>query len=96
METNIDGICHVTSTRFAKIDHGQDRFLRELGISVEHVFEKDNFAPPKFRRNIGMLGLLHKRVLGSCHSSFECLLPWNNSRFEPARGHNKTLYGHTC
>ena len=43
-------------------------------------------------------GLLHKRVLGKCHPSFENLLPWYSSRFQPARGHghNKTLYGHNC
>ena len=98
MEANMGGIFHATSTRLAKIDHEQDRFLRELGISAEEAFEEFNFAPPTLRRNIGILGLLHKRVLGKCHPSFENLLPWYSSRFQPARGHghNKTLYGHNC
>ena len=54
------------------------------------------FPPPKLRRNIGVLGLLHKRVLGKCHPSFETLLPWWTTRFAAARGlgHNKQLYGH--
>jgi len=98
MEAHMGGIFHATSTRLDKIDHVQDRFLRELGISAEYAFEEFNFAPPKLRRNIGILGLLHKRVLGLCHPSFERLLPWYSSRFEPSRGHghNKTLYGHNC
>jgi hypothetical protein len=98
MEAHMGGIFHATSTRLDKIDHEQDRFLRELGISAEDAFEEFNFAPPRLRRNIGILGLLHKRVLGLCHPSFDRLLPWYSSRFEPARGHghNKTLYGHNC
>jgi hypothetical protein len=98
MEVHVGGIFHATSTRLDKIDHEQDRFLRELGISAENTFEEFNFAPPRLRRNIGILGLLHKRVLGLCHPSFDRLLPWYSSRFQPARGHghNKTLYGHNC
>ena len=98
MEANMGGIFHATCTRLAKIDREQDRFLRELGISAEFAFMEFNFAPPKLRRNIGILGLLHKRVLGLCHPSFERLLPWYSSRFEPGggHGHNKTLYGHNC
>ena len=75
MEANMGGIFHATSTRLDKIDREQDRFLRELGISAEYAFEEFKFATPKLRRNIGILGLLHKRILGLCHPSFECLLP---------------------
>ena len=50
------------------------------------------------RRNIAILGLLHKRVLGQCHRTFDKLLPWYSQRFETARGfgHNKQLYAHWC
>ena len=43
-----------------------------------------------------MLALLHKRVLGKCHPSFERLLSWWSERFDEAGGlgHNKKLYGH--
>ena len=78
-----------------KIDKTQARFLRELGLSKEQAFMDFNFAPPNLRRNVGILGLLHKRVLGLCHPSFERLLPWYNSRFSEARGlgHSRQLYG---
>ena len=96
MEANMGGIFHASSYRLAKIDHAQDRFLRELGLSAEQAFLEFNFAPPKLRRNIGILGLLHKRVLGLCHPSFDRLIPWYNARFNAPRGHghNKQLYGH--
>ena len=96
MEMHSGGIFHVVSSLLSKIDHAQNRFLRALGISPAQAFLDFNFAPPSLRRNIGVLGLLHKRVLGKCHPSFELLLPWYTERFPEGRGHghNKQLYGH--
>ena len=34
-----------------------------------------NFAPSELRRDIGMLGFLHKRVLNQCHVGLTTLLP---------------------
>ena len=63
---------------------------------AERAFIDHHFAPPSLRRNIAVLGLLHKRVLGKCHPSFAELLPWWSDRFSEARGigHTKQLYGH--
>ena len=96
IEANNGGYFHASTTLLAKLDHAQNRFLNELGLTREQAFLQYNFAPPSLRRNIGVLGLLHKRVLGKCHPSFESLLPWYSQRFsEPrGRGHNKQLYGH--
>ena len=73
------------------------RFLRELHVTPEHAFLEYAFAPPSLRRNIGILGLLHKRVLGKCHPSFASLLPfWTDQPEEiRARGHTRKLYGHS-
>ena len=38
-------------------------------------FFLNNFAPPRLRRHIAILGLLHKRVLGLAHHSFDDLFP---------------------
>ena len=96
IEINIDGYFHACSTLFAKIDSAQNHFLHELGLSSVHALEEYNFAPSSLRRNVGALGLLHKRVLGQCHPTFERLFPWCSDRFsEPrGRGHSKQLYGH--
>jgi len=96
MEMHSGGIFHAASSLLEKIDHAQNRFLRALGISPAEAFLDLNFAPPSLRRNIGILGLLHKRVLGKCHPSFELLLPWYAERYPEGRGHghNKQLYGH--
>ena len=96
MEFNMGGFFHAATSLLAQIDRAQDRFLRELGISSEQALLEFNFPSPQIRRNIGILGLLHKRVLGLCHPSYDLLLPWYSSRFDTPRGlgHNKQLYGH--
>ena len=81
IEVNIGGYFHATSSLLVKIDEVQNRFLREVGLSPSHVFLEQNFAPPSLRRHVGILGLIHKRVLGQCHPNFERLFPWWFSRF---------------
>ena len=96
MEFNMGGFFHAATFLLEKIDRAQSRFLRELAISPEQALLEFNFPSPQIRRNIGILGLLHKRVLGLCHPSYNALLPWYNTRFSVPRGlgHNKQLYGH--
>ena len=53
--------------------------LREFDFELteEVAFLSYNFAPPTIRRNIGMFGFLHKRVLGKAHPCFQKLLPFH-------------------
>ena len=96
IEINIGGYFHAAASLLDKIDAVQNKFVHELGLSTAQAFLDYNFPPPKLRRNIGVLGLLHKRVIGKCHPSFEVLLPWRSSYFSEPRGfgHDKQLYGH--
>ena len=96
VEANNGGYFHASTSLLAKFDHAQNRFLHELGFTREQAFLEHNFAPPSLRRNIGVLGLLHKRVLGKSHPSYENLLPWYSQRFSEPRGHghSKQSYGH--
>ena len=98
VEVHCGGYFHAAFSSLDKIDQVQRNFLNKLGVSEEEAFLNHNFAPSSLRRNIAILGLLHKRVLGQCHRSFDILLPWYSQRFETARGfgHNKQLYGHWC
>ena len=90
------GIFHASLSLLDKLDNVQDRFLHKLGVTAEHAFLTYNLAPPTLRRNIGILGMIHKRVLGQCHPSLNHVLPWFSDRFgEPDRHrHTKQLYGH--
>ena len=53
------------------------------------AFIEHNFAPPSLRRRIGLLGLLHKRVLGKCHPGLVHVLPFAEGL--DANYHNKAL-----
>ena len=92
----IGGYFHAATSLLDKVDQVQNSFVHKLGITVSEAFLRHNFAPTVLRRTIGILGLLHKRVLGKCHRSFDKLLPWYSQRFDTSRnfGHDKQLYGH--
>ena len=61
MEIHSGGIFHASNYLLEKLDRVQASFLRELGVSEEYAYLTFNFAPTQLRRNIGILGLLHKR-----------------------------------
>ena len=70
METHNGAIFHASSYLLQKLDDAQRHFLEELGMSEAIVFCEHNFAPPSLRRDIGVLGLLQKRVLGKASPIF--------------------------
>ena len=96
VEVHCGGYFHASTSLLDKIDQVQTNFIRKIGVSDREAFLEHNFMPCILRRNIAILGLLHKRVIGQCHSSFEQLLPWYSHKFDVPRGigHNKQLYAH--
>ena len=54
----------------------QRRYLNELSVTEEVAFIEHNFAPPSLRRDVAILGLIHKRVLGLPHPAYEEMLPF--------------------
>ena len=90
------GYFHAATSLLEKVDQVQRNFLQKPAISESTAFFEFNFPPSVLRRNIGILTLLHKRVLGLSHCSFEQLLPWLSQRADADRGfdHIKQLYGH--
>jgi len=59
-----------------RLDKMQRWYLHELGISDQDAFVNHNFATPSLRRDIGMLGFLHKRVLQECYPALCQPLPF--------------------
>jgi len=96
MEAQSGGFFHASTSHLAKLDDVQRHFLNDIEVSEATAFIDMNFAPPTLRRNIGMLGLLHKRALGLCHPDYEVLLPWFRTHygFVVAGRHDKQLYNH--
>ena len=87
-EYHSGAIFHASATALAKLDRLQASFLEELHMTEEMAFLEHNFAPSELRRDIGILGFLHKRVLEKCHIGLVQMLPANHSE---GRWHDKQL-----
>ena len=96
MECHNGGIFHASTHIVEKLDAVHYKFLKDIDLQSSDAFLQFNFAPPSLRRNIGILGLLHKRVLGLSHPVFQTLLPFSVDVPGSYRqgDHNKQLYGH--
>jgi len=81
-------------TQLQRLDQVQGTFLKDIGISDTVAFINFNFAPPSLRRAIGLLGFLHKRVLGQCHPLVCDALPFAAVEL-CSNYHNKALHPFT-
>ena len=62
-ERSIPAIFHVPPNSFECLDHVQVDFLHELQVFLKDVLLTFNLAPLSTRRDISMLGLLHRTQL---------------------------------
>ena len=94
MEQNNGAIFHASNYLLDRLDACQRHFLHEIDMTEADAFLKYNFGIPSLRRDIGILGLLHKRVLGKAHPVFQDLLPFHREDHGASTGlHSKQLYG---
>ena len=64
IEHRTAGIYHATDTTLAPLEKMQTRYLREIGVDELTALNEFNLAPLKLRRDIAVLGLIHRAVLG--------------------------------
>ena len=57
-------IYHACDTHLVHIDRMQTRFLKELDVSPEQALVEFHLAPLSTRRDIAMLGMVHRAALG--------------------------------
>ena len=57
-------VYHCTTSALEDLDKVQKRFLKEVGLTAEAALCKYNLAPLQTRRDIAMLGVIHRTVLG--------------------------------
>ena len=72
------------------LDSLQADFVDELEMDQKTCFLDFNFAPLALRRDIAMLAVLHKRVLGISHEGFADLFPFAENQSRPGH-HNKQI-----
>jgi hypothetical protein len=63
LEYRTPAIYHAKREALGRLDNVQSRFLREAGIDDITALMKFNLAPLATRRDIAMLGLIHRTVL---------------------------------
>ena len=57
-------VYHCTDSTLQQVDRVQKRFLREAGLTESEALLRYHLAPLQTRRDIAMLGLIHRTVLG--------------------------------
>ena len=83
-------MCHAIQSELDRFDSMQRGFLHAIHLNDRVAFLEYNFAPRSTRRDISMLGLIHKRVLGLAHPAYSVLLPFYNGSVQ-ARYHLKSI-----
>ena len=63
IESRTPALYHAADTVLARLDAVQRRFLRELGITEAQALLDHNLAPLETRRDIAMLGVIHRAAL---------------------------------
>ena len=93
IEYRTPAVFHAATSTLNEIDDILTRFLRKIGISQDDAFMYFNLAPLRLRREISILGLIHRTVLGKGPSHFRQFFERDYSvpAFRSARRHNKQL-----
>ena len=63
IECKTAAVYHACGTHLSLLDRIQRRFLREIGVSEMDALMEFNLAPLSTRRDLAMLGLVHRTVL---------------------------------
>ena len=84
-------IYHACDSLLNKVDAIQRRLLDHFGITDECALFDFNLAPLSTRRDIAMLGLVHRTVLGSGPPQFAKFFKFANARPKDHRRHRLQL-----
>ena len=70
LEFATPALYHATKTDLEPLDRVQDAFLRRLGLTAVQALEKYRLAPLSTRRDVALLGMVHRTVLGDGPDQF--------------------------
>ena len=83
MESSTPGIYHAAPTVLDSVDRVQRRLLRQIGASEVDGLFRYRLAPLPSRRDMAMLGVLHKVVLGIAPPQLAVFFPCLEEVHEP-------------
>ncbi len=96
IESSTPGLYHAAPSVLERVDRVQRRLLRELDLTEVDALRDYRLAPLSSRRDMGMLGALHKLSLGTAPQQLALLLPRRGLVHEPHRArlrHWRPLHG---
>ena len=70
IESRTPALYHACNSHLSRLDHVQTRFLRDLEVDEVSALTEFNLAPLAARRDVAMLGLIHRTVLGKGPQQF--------------------------
>ena len=88
---------YVNDTLLKKIDDIQFQFVSALGLSIEQAFLEHNLAPLRLRRDIAILGFLHRCTLNQVHPLIKIIfghLPRNGLQSTQKHSHQINHHMH--
>ena len=88
IESRTPGLYHAAPSVLDRIDRVQRRFLRVVGFTELEALELYRLAPLPCRRDMAMLGVLHKISLGLAPSQLAALFPVVGTIWEPFLARN--------
>jgi hypothetical protein len=92
LEYRTAAVYHARRDVLERLDRVQQRFLRDCGVDEETALFNFNLAPLAVRRDIAMLGLIHRTVLGGGSQDFkEHFKLAGQSEVVPVRRHRNHL-----
>ena len=100
LEFATPAVYHATATALEPLDKLQATFLREVGLTPLEALKKYNLAPLETRRDIALLGVVHRTVLGEGPPQFRRWFfaaegsshEYNTRRQEARRKYGKQLH----
>ena len=76
LEYRTPAIYHAKREILWKLDRVQSRFLEDAGLNEADALMKFSLAPLSGRRDMAMLGLIHRTVLGRGPRTLETTFAW--------------------
>ena len=71
LEFPTPAVYHAANSTLEHLDRVQKHFLRELDLTAQQALEEYNLAPLNTRRDLALLGLVHRTVLGEGPPHFQ-------------------------
>ncbi len=88
IESSTPAIYHAAVSVLERVDRVQSRFLRNVGFTEFSALKNFRLAPLAARRDIAMLGALHRITLGLAPPQMAILFPGIGAIAEPAARQN--------